>query len=73
MKIPCKNCLILPMCREKVVVSCGLLSDAADTVDGGDLAAKKWWNLVNKHLPKAITIIPDNYRVDRDGGNVPSM
>jgi len=58
-KIPCSQCIVLPICRKKVIVSCNLLSDAADLIDEDTITVKAWWILVNNYLPEAITILPD--------------
>lgn len=58
MKIPCKDCLVLPICRPKTEIYCDLLEKEACKidVDASQVVIREWWKLVQKYIPNAHTI-----------------
>ena len=51
MEIPCKECIILAMCKNKHEVRCDILNTLAFTVCTDNKAILKWWDLVHTYLP----------------------
>lgn len=53
--IPCKECLLRPICKNRDVVRCDELDETAKQAI--DMSPESWWGLVNKYLPKTIIIL----------------
>ena len=56
MVIPCKDCLILPICKQKETVMCDWLHEEAKSARNGSISGRDWWKKVTEYLPKAEAI-----------------
>ena len=53
MKIPCKDCLILPICKHREEVRCDWLNTLATK---SKITTEAWWYMVHLYLPNTRKI-----------------
>lgn len=56
--IPCKDCLVLAICKHKREVKCDLLTDWSVEERFVD---KGYWKTIHRYLPKVTTIYYDDH------------
>lgn len=60
--IPCKDCLILPICRDKVTVKCNLLKDWSLM---NRLSITDHWKTIHRYISKAEILSVDERKLNR--------
>jgi len=52
MKIPCKECIVYAICKNKHEVKCDMLNTVAFNICTDQKSVAKWWDLIHTYLPK---------------------
>lgn len=63
--IPCKDCLILPICQNKRGIVCSLLVNWGAECHFGGKGGKDGWETVHRYLPKVTDIYLDPINKER--------
>ena len=53
MILPCKDCLVLAICKQRITVYCDWLNEITVGIPDYPDQVEDWWGIVHEYLPNA--------------------